>query len=197
MNGGEDVLARRDAEAGGDGPAARLVRRHGLHGFDDRVAAQEDLTGRDTLGAQVLHGPFGRRAMYVSQDTDDAAVQFLGHGPVIGAEPGFHMYDRDACVVPGLGGCGRGIGVALDQNRRWSFDHPANLSVAGLAADTVQSFPDGEPGGFQEDAGEFGVGVLAGVQQPGLVSQHPHNWGKLDNFRPRADNNGNMRAIGI
>jgi hypothetical protein len=70
------------------------------------------------------------------------------------------MYKRDACVIPGLGGCRRGIGVALDQNRRgWlfceecpkAFDHPADL----------------------------GVPRLAGMQQPGLVPQHPHNGGKL------------------
>jgi hypothetical protein len=77
------------------------------------------------------------------------------------------------------------------------LDHAADLGVAGLAADAVQNFRLGETGSFQENTGEFGVRVLAGVQQSGLIPQHPHNWGKLDYFRPRADNNGHMRAIGI
>jgi hypothetical protein len=70
------------------------------------------------------------------------------------------------------------------------FDHATDLDVAGLAADAVQGFGLEEPGGFQEDTGQFGVGVLAGVQETGAVSQHPHNWGQFDNLGPRADYNG-------
>jgi hypothetical protein len=44
------------------------------------------------------------------------------------------------------------------------FDYPADLGVAGLAADAIQGFWPGETGGFQEATREFGVGVLAGVQ---------------------------------
>ena len=78
-----------------------------------------------------------------------------------------------------------------------SFDHPADLGVARLAADPVQGFRLREAGRFEEDTREFGVGVLAGVQETGLFSQHPHNRGKLNNFRARANHDSNVQVVGI
>ena len=69
------------------------------------------------------------------------------------------MNHGDARVVPCLGTCGCGVGVALDQNHRgWpvgeersrTVDHPADLSVSGLVADAVQGFRFGELRGFEE-----------------------------------------------
>ncbi len=116
------------------------------------------------------------------------------------------MNDRGANVVPGLRGCGRGIGVALDQNRSGRIvrehrtellDHAADLSVAGLPADPVQGFRLGEPGGLKKYTGEVRIGVLAGVQETRAVVQHSYNRGKLDNFRARADDYGYLPVVGV
>jgi hypothetical protein len=99
------------------------------------------------------------------------------------------MHDGDLGVVSGLGTRGCGVRVALDQNRRWwllreespeTLDHPADLGVSRLPADPIQDLRRRKARGLKEDAGKFGIGVLASMQETGIVSQHPHNRAKFN-----------------
>jgi hypothetical protein len=115
------------------------------------------------------------------------------------------VHHGHARVVAGLRRGRRGIGIALDEDRgrraaledrAEPLDHPADLGVPWLAADAVEGLRLRESGPSQEHAGKFLIAVLAAVQQPGAVSQHAHNWGKLNYFRARAHHSGNIWVIG-
>ena len=149
---GRWIVARTYSPGSAPRPAAmaRAVASSGAiscRGFDDRVASQQDAVIGHALATQVPDGLLGGRAVQVGQDADDAPVQFLGHGPVVGSQACLHVHDGGTCVVRRLRGRGGGICVALDQNRRWwllreerpqMLDHPADLGVSRLPADPVQ-----------------------------------------------------------
>ena len=90
---GEDVFARLDGQAGGDGVAGCVVRGHLFRGLDDRVASQQDAVIGHALTTQIPDGLLGGCAMQVGQDADDPAVEFLRRGPVVRSQPRLHMHD--------------------------------------------------------------------------------------------------------
>lgn len=82
------------------------------------------------------------------------------------------MHDRHARVVRGLRAGQDRVGVPLDQDGRRALPreqraellhHPADLDMTRLAADTGQGRRGGEPGGGEEYARQFLVGVLTTV----------------------------------
>jgi hypothetical protein len=84
----------------------------------------------------------------------------------------------------------------LGKYRPESFDHQADLSVPRLAADPVQSFRLREACRFEEDAREFGVGVLAGVQETGLFPSIRTIEASLT-ISGGANHDSNMQVVGI
>jgi hypothetical protein len=94
------------------------------------------------------------------------------------------------------------IGVALDYYGRRAppreqlaelLGDPPDLRVPGLAADAGQHVRSRQAGRGQEHPGQFGVGVLAGMDEPGLRPQNAYDMRQLDYFRACAYDYGNMR----
>jgi len=94
------------------------------------------------------------------------------------------MHHRHARVIASLCCRGRGVGVALDKDRRrWPpsedgtelLHHSADLGVTRLATYMAKNLRLRKTGRGEEDAGQFLIGMLPGVQQSGCFAQSAHD----------------------
>ena len=116
------------------------------------------------------------------------------------------MHHRQAGKAARLRGRHRRVGVALDEHGRGALpgellaellDDPADLPVPRLAADAGQGMRGGQARGGEEHAGQFLVGMLAGMHEPRPRAQHARNMGELYYFRAGANHDGYITGRGI
>ncbi len=115
VHGRDRVASGLDAEAAEQLRAlGALALEHQL--VDHGVAGDVDAIAGDAFAEQQAARTLGRREQPVGEMVGQDAIDLLGHGAIVAAQPGFDVTDRNPQLVRGQGAGEHRVGVAFDQH---------------------------------------------------------------------------------
>ncbi len=169
---------------------------------DHRVADEVDLAGVDVLALEVADRLFGVHVELVGDRVGEDPVDLFRHRPVVAAQTGLDVADRDAQLDRGqcrgdsrvhVPGNHDQVGRIGDQQRLEALHDLGGLLGVGAGADLEHVVRGGNAELLEEDFRHQAVVVLAGVDDHLLafghaITQGGDDRGHLDEVRPSAEN---------